>query len=156
MRVRGAKAVGPLSGKLPLQKEGILPLPNTLPTLPGVMRHLQGLPSRFKRALQANLDINAGRDALAEVSIDINPTNPSNLVICGHDGDLVTMNTFYTMDGGDTWTAVTIGNTVDGLVSNFRFDPSMVIADNGSVFHWLWGKDNCSRGRRSVYCRCVS
>ena len=79
-------------------------------------------------------DVLAGEDALSEVSIDVNPTDPDNLVIAGHAEELNTMNTFYTMDGGNTWTPVLIGNGQDGLSSTFRFDPSVAFDDDGNVY----------------------
>jgi hypothetical protein len=82
----------------------------------------------------AAADVLAGEDALSEVSIDVNPTDPSNQVIVGHDASLETMNTFYTTDGGLTWSPVIIGNATDGLTSNFRFDPTVAFDDDGNVY----------------------
>ena len=54
-------------------------------------------------ATTAGTDVLAGADALSEVTIDVNPTNPDNLVIAGHEpGGFENMNTFFTTDGGDT------------------------------------------------------
>jgi hypothetical protein len=82
----------------------------------------------------AAADVLAGEDALSEVSIDVNPTDPNNQVIVGHDLDLETMNTFYTTDGGLTWSPVIIGNATDGLTSNFRFDPTVAFDEDGNVY----------------------
>jgi len=76
----------------------------------------------------------AGEQALSEVSIDVNPTNEDNLVIIGHAADLATMSTFFSTDGGRTWTFVSIGNANDGLTSVFRFDPSVAFDENGNVY----------------------
>lgn len=70
----------------------------------------------------------------SEVSIDVNPTNPLNQVVVGHAPGFPTMNTFFTVDGGLTWTLVALGNAQDGLTSTFRFDPSVAFDDNGNVY----------------------
>ena len=86
-------------------------------------------------ATTAGTDVLAGADALSEVSIDVNPTNPDNLVIVGHEpGGFENMNTFFTTDGGDTWTEVNLGDGQDGLTSNFRFDPAVVFDSVGNVY----------------------
>ncbi len=86
-------------------------------------------------ATTAGTDVLAGADALSEVSIDVNPTNPDNLVIVGHEpGGFENMNTFFTTDGGDTWTERNLGDAQDGLASNFRFDPAVVFDSVGNVY----------------------
>jgi hypothetical protein len=79
-------------------------------------------------------DVLAGEDALSEVSIDVNPTNGNNQVIVGHSSGFTTMNTFFTMDGGVTWTPVSLGDVADGLTSTFRFDPTVAFDDDGNVY----------------------
>jgi PKD domain len=79
-------------------------------------------------------DVLAGEDALSEVSIDVNPTDEDNLVINGHSSNLNTMSTFFTTDGGLTWTEVELGNANDGLISTFRFDPSVAFDEDGNVY----------------------
>ena len=86
------------------------------------------------RALQGNTDVLAGELAEAEVMIDVNPTDPDNLVICGHEPGFDNMGTWYSTDGGATWTATQVGNAEDGLTSGFRFDPWCLFASNGDVF----------------------
>ena len=85
---------------------------------------------------QPGTDVNvsnlAGNES--EVSIDVNPTNSLNQVIVGHAPGFQTMNTFFTLDGGQTWTFVQLGNAEDGLISTFRFDPSVAFDDNGNVY----------------------
>ena len=44
------------------------------------------------------------------------------------------MNTFFTTDGGDTWTEVNLGDAGDGLASNFRFDPAVIFDSAGNVY----------------------
>jgi hypothetical protein len=115
---------------------------STLPPAPSAQSELQAVSSQMSAAAAlsalagdpAAADVLAGEDALSEVSIDVNPTDPNNQVIVGHDGGLVTMNTFYTTDGGLTWSPVLIGNAIDGLTSNFRFDPSVAFDDDGNVY----------------------
>ncbi len=70
----------------------------------------------------------------SEVSIDVDPTDPDNQVVVGHAPGFVTMNTFYTMDGGLTWTLVEIDDDVDGLNSDFRIDPTVAFDDDGNVY----------------------
>ena len=83
----------------------------------------------------AGADVNASNGAgLSEVSIDVNPTNPLNQVVVGHAPNLATMNTFYTTDGGATWTLVALGNAQDGLTSTFRFDPTVAFDDDGRLY----------------------
>lgn len=79
-------------------------------------------------------DVLAGEQALSEVSIDVNPTNRNNQVVVGHTGSLQTMSTFYTMDGGLTWSYVPLGDSADGFISTFRFDPTVVFDDNGNLY----------------------
>lgn len=76
----------------------------------------------------------AGEEVNAEVSIVINPTDPHNRVIVGHDDFFDTMNTFFTTDNGDTWTPVKLGNADDGYTSTFRFDPTVAFDDDGNVY----------------------
>ena len=76
----------------------------------------------------------------SEVSIDVNPINPNNQVIVGHSGQTTPpdnfrdMNTFFTFDGGQTWTLVPLSSAQDGLVSVFRFDPTVAFDDNGDLY----------------------
>ena len=117
---------------------------STLPAVPSAQsgQPASGLSSRMSAAAAMNAlaggpasaDVLAGEDALSEVSIDVNPTDPNNQVIVGHDTDLVTMNTFYTKDGGLTWTPVLIGDAIDGLTSTFRFDPTVAFDEDGNVY----------------------
>jgi len=85
---------------------------------------------------QPGTDVNASNltGNESEVSIDVNPTNPLNQVIVGHAPGFATMNTFYTTNGGATWTLVALGNAQDGLTSTFRFDPTVAFDDNGNVY----------------------
>jgi hypothetical protein len=98
----------------------------------------------------AAADVLAGEDALSEVSIDVNPTDPNNQVIVGHDASLETMNTFYTTDGGLTWSPVIIGNATDGLTSNFRFDPTVAFDDDGNVYVGYGARVNNGGSQRTV------
>ncbi len=71
----------------------------------------------------------------AEVSIAVNPIDPMNQVICGHaPSPFETMNTFWTKDGGQTWTHVPIGPAEDGLPAGLRFDPTVAFAGDGNVY----------------------
>lgn len=70
----------------------------------------------------------------SEVSISVNPLDPMNQVICGHAPGFQTMNTFWTKDGGATWTYVPLGSAEDGLPTDFRFDPTVAFAGDGNVY----------------------
>jgi hypothetical protein len=76
----------------------------------------------------------------SEVSIDVNPINPNNQVIVGHSGETTPpdnfrdMNTFFTFDGGQTWSLVPLDSAQDGLASVFRFDPTVAFDDNGTLY----------------------
>ena len=71
----------------------------------------------------------------SEVIIDVNPTNSQNLVVVGHTaGGFGTMDTFFSTNGGTTWTRVALGNAQDGFTSTFRFDPAVAFDANGNVF----------------------
>ncbi len=73
--------------------------------------------------------------ALAEVIIDVNPTNPANLVICGYSRSLKTMSTFHSFDAGNTWAHVAVGDAHDGLGADVdRFDPTLVFDADGRVY----------------------
>jgi hypothetical protein len=73
-------------------------------------------------------------ESLAEVLIDVNPTNPNNLVICGHSNTLQHMATYYSFDKGQTWTLVPVGDAQDDLGLTTRFDPAVTFDANGNVF----------------------
>lgn len=116
---------------------------DTLPPQEGVstsenqikLSNIQALVSALPGA-DVNVSSIAGNEA--EVSIDVNPTNPDNQVIAGHspEPNFTTLNTFYTTDGGQNWTLVALGSpgTDDGLISTFRFDPTVAFDENGNVY----------------------
>jgi hypothetical protein len=86
---------------------------------------------------QPGTDVNASNltGNESEVSIDVNPTNRLNQVVVGHAaGGFATMNTFFTLNGGATWTLVPLGDGQDGLTSTFRFDPTVAFDDNGRLY----------------------
>lgn len=80
-------------------------------------------------------DVEVTEDALSEVTIDVNPTDGDNLIVAGHEpGGFENMNTYFTDDGGATWTAVDLGDAGDGIASNFRFDPAVIFDANGTAY----------------------
>lgn len=89
-------------------------------------------PGRAEKGMDINVSNLAGNES--EVGIDVNPTNPDNQVIAGHSPSFQTLNTFYTMDGGHTWTLVALGSAEDGKTSAFRFDPSVAFDADGNVY----------------------
>jgi hypothetical protein len=134
---------------------------STLPPAPAAQSEgpaVFGLSSRMSAAAAMSMlagdpaaaDVLAGEDALSEVSIDVNPTDPSNQVIVGHDAALVTMNTFYTTDGGLTWSPVIIDNATDGLTSTLRFDPTVAFDDDGNVYVGYGARVNNGGNQRTV------
>ena len=86
-------------------------------------------------ATSQGTDVEVSEDALSEVTIDVNPANGNNLVVVGHEpGGFENMNTYFTTDGGGTWTAVDLGDAGDGIASNFRFDPAVIFDANGTAY----------------------
>ncbi len=101
------------------------------------------IPARAQPSRQApdavsppSLDVRVSGNyqALAEVLIDVNPTNPDNLVICGHSNTLAHMATYYTFDAGATWTLVEVGDSQDHLGFHVRFDPAVAFDADGNVY----------------------
>jgi len=78
--------------------------------------------------------VSGPNEALAEVLIDVNPTNPLNLVICGHSSSLGWMNTYCSFDGGATWTYVRVGSEQDHFPFEYRFDPALAFDGDGNVY----------------------
>lgn len=70
----------------------------------------------------------------AEVSISINPNAPDSLVVAGHSPDFSTLNTFYSTDGGASWTLVPLGDAQDGLTGATRNDPAVTHDAFGNVY----------------------
>jgi hypothetical protein len=70
----------------------------------------------------------------AEVAIDINPRDPTNMVIAGHSPGFATLETFFTVDSGRTWTLVSLGTAQDGLGAGTRFDPVLAFDERGNVY----------------------
>jgi hypothetical protein len=73
----------------------------------------------------------------AEVSIAINPTNPENLVIAGHEPlekRFRVLNTFYTANGGRTWSLVPLAAQDAKPASALRFDPAIAFDANGNAY----------------------
>jgi hypothetical protein len=84
--------------------------------------------------LSDDVRVSAGNEALSEVLIDVNPINQHNLVICGHSSSLTYMATYFTLDGGATWTLVPVGDAQDHLGFTFRFDPALAFDADGNVY----------------------
>jgi uncharacterized repeat protein (TIGR01451 family) len=114
--------------------------PPPVTTLP---EYIGGVPTNQPKPYQGGPAIAAGSPDVnvsnltgneSEVSIDVHPNNRNNQVIVGHAPNFATMNTFFTLDGGQNWTLVALGNAQDGLISTFRFDPTVAFDDNGNVY----------------------
>lgn len=96
--------------------------------------------------------------------IDINPTDPDNLVISGMEPGTDNMATWFSTDGGAQWTRVRLGDAGrpgvldDGFTSSNRFDPWVVFDDSGVVYiGYLARIDNADgmgrKGATLVVCR---
>jgi len=96
-----------------------------------------GLSSAHATNVHVNPTVTGAR---SEVTLDINPRNPNNLVAVGHApaagfGNLGTfdnlhfISTFYTTDRGQTWTQVGLGTAQDSLPfasdPHYRADPTV-------------------------------
>ncbi len=93
--------------------------------------------SMVSQAVPINVDVSTltGTSTLSEVSIDINPSNPKNRVIISHGGDLKSMATFYTLDNGQSWAQVALGNTLDKQPATAtRFDPTITFDRAGNLY----------------------
>ncbi len=86
----------------------------------------------------------------SEVSIAINPTDPRNMVIVGHSPNAVAMNTFFTLDGGQTWTLVALGAAADGQANCQRTDPTVAFDANGNVYAGYF-TFNCATPTRILF-----
>jgi hypothetical protein len=85
----------------------------------------------------------------AEVSIATNPTDPLNMVVVGHGPGAATMSTFFTTDGGETWTLVSFGAAQDGLANCARTDPTVAYDANGVVYIGYF-TFSCASGTRTL------
>ncbi len=80
----------------------------------------------------------------AEVSIDVNPVNPSHVVVMGNSHDnQMQFNSTYSLDGGQTWQVVGLGRaypTCDDTgakgdcIGGFRSDPTLAFDANGRLY----------------------
>jgi hypothetical protein len=70
----------------------------------------------------------------SEVNIAVNPADPTNMVIAGHNPGFTILNTFFTTDSGRTWTLVPLGPAQDGLAAGTRFDPAVAFDTLGNVY----------------------
>jgi hypothetical protein len=105
------------------------------------------------QAILASANVRVSVDAAtqqSEMSVAVNPTNPLNLVAFTHRiGASATMGTYYSFDGGNTWTPKVIDNSVDGFTGTFRFDPTLAFDANGRLYIG-YGLDPSGGTRRLV------
>ena len=87
----------------------------------------------------------------SEVSIATNPTNPRNMVIVGHSPGAVAMNTFFTLDGGQTWTLRALGAAQDGQANCNRTDPTVAFDANGNVYAGYFTFNCVGTARRILF-----
>ena len=63
----------------------------------------------------ANIDVSNQRGVEGEVGISVNPLNPLNIVATSNNNaDNSRMATYFSIDGGTTWTTVFLDETQDG------------------------------------------
>lgn len=84
----------------------------------------------------ANIDVSNQVGAESEVAISVNPLNPLNIVAASNNNaDGHRMATYFSADGGTTWTAVFIDENQDGHGANdIRFDPNVTFDSDGNVY----------------------
>jgi len=92
----------------------------------------------MERQALPNSNVNVSNQAgtQSEAGIAVNPTNSQNLVMVANDlTDLSKMATWFSTDGGATWTANFIDETEDGLdAGDQRFDPNVAFDSDGNVY----------------------
>ena len=72
-----------------------------------------------------------------EVDIAVNPKDPFNVVIAGHEAtpNRLNLQVFFSRDAGKTWTLRQLGQTLDLLASaTIRFDPQVAFGPSGTVY----------------------
>ncbi len=81
---------------------------------------------------------NEPTSAQSEMSVDINPADPLNVVGFSHDfgSGFNEIDVFYSTDGGAHWQTNTIDEVDDGqgTATSRRFDPSIAFASNGDLY----------------------
>jgi hypothetical protein len=84
----------------------------------------------------ANIDVSKQVGVESEVGISVNPINPLNMVATSNNiTDLSRMATYFSADGGTTWTTVFIDENQDGHGANdTRFDPNVTFDSDGNVY----------------------
>ena len=84
----------------------------------------------------ANIDVSNQVGVEGEVGISVNPLNPLNIVATSNNNaDLSRMATYFSIDGGATWTTVFIDENQDGHGANdTRFDPNVAFDSDGNVY----------------------
>ncbi len=119
------------------------------------------------QTLVGGVNVNASNDAASaeqNIAIDINPTNPLDVVGISQKGTAyTTLGVYHSNNGGLTWTTTTIDNSFDSLgASAKRFDPVIAYDSTGKLFHRVRRRrrhDDDARGckerrqRRDVYAR---
>ena len=82
----------------------------------------------------ANIDVSNQVGVEGEVGISVNPLNPLNIVATSNNNaDLSRMATYFSTDGGTTWTTVFIDETQDRQgADDTRFDPNVAFDSDGT------------------------
>lgn len=84
----------------------------------------------------ASVNISNLAGAQSEVGIAVNPTNPLNLVVVSNNiADLSRLGTWFSLNGGATWTPNFLDENTDGFGANdSRFDPNVAFDSDGNVY----------------------
>ena len=91
------------------------------------------------QTLVGGVNVNASNDAASaeqNIAVDINPTNPLDVVGISQKGTAyMTLGVYHSNNGGLTWTTTTIDNSIDSLGAGAkRFDPTIAYDSTGKLF----------------------
>ena len=141
--IRGRRGTSPFRGRSlrlePLEDRRLL----------AVFLDLQGA-----QTLVAGANVNVSGDAArvqSEMLIDVNPTNPLNLAGLSHRiSGSISVELYYSNDGGTTWTTNPVVDGVDGFTSTLRFDPTIAFDSLGRLYLGYGVDDTATNTRRIV------
>jgi hypothetical protein len=93
-------------------------------------------PAMGALVLGPDINISNQNGAQSEVGIAVDPTNPLNIVAVSNNiADLSRLGTWFSSDGGATWTPNFIDENEDGFGANdSRFDPNVAFDSDGNVY----------------------
>jgi len=117
----------------------------------GLMMVLSDDASATITPIGSNVNASKLLENQAEVTIAVNPYNPDNLIAASNDATAGKTNdmTWYTLDGGVTWTASPIPNTTYGTPATDRWargDPTVVFDRSGNAYYAHLSEDTSKEG----------